>query len=263
MTSITHGLFVLGLCFAFITGCSQDSTSANGWTIDSEGSIIRGDKQRKEIALVFTGDEFGEGGTIVARALRSNQVMASFFLTGRFYNNTAFHGLISELKNDGHYLGPHSNDHLLYADWKERSRTLVSADSFRTDLQKNYKAMEKFGIVLNDAQYFLPPFEWYNKAIVHWSKQAGVTLINFTPGTLSTSDYTYPEMQNRYRTSDAIYRSILTTETLDDGLNGYILLFHVGVDPRRNDKFYDRLDGLIRELKSKGYRFVRIDKLLQ
>ena len=37
-----------------------------------------------------------------------------------------------------------------------------------------------------------------------------------------------------------------------------MLMVHFGVDPRRTDKFYDRLDELITELQSRGYEFVPI-----
>jgi hypothetical protein len=41
-----------------------------------------------------------------------------------------------------------------------------------------------------------------------------------------------------------------------------MLLMHIGTDPARSDKFYRHLPALIRELRRKGYGFVRIDELL-
>jgi hypothetical protein len=71
-------------------------------------------------------------------------------------------------------------------------------------------------------------------------------------------------MQNRYRSSDVIYNSIIKfEETQPNGLNGFILLLHIGTDPRRTDKFYNKLNELIPELQGKGYHFVRIDELLK
>ena len=64
-----------------------------------------------------------------------------------------------------------------------------------------------------------------------------------------------------YRSSEAIHRSILSYEA-EKGLNGFILLLHIGTDPKRTDKFYNRLDDLMRELMQKKYIFVRIDELL-
>ncbi|MEY2639927.1 MAG: hypothetical protein RIR90_1409, partial [Bacteroidota bacterium] len=48
-----------------------------------------------------------------------------------------------------------------------------------------------------------------------------------------------------------------------DGLDGYILLIHVGTDPRRKEKFYHELPALIKTLRKKGYQIVPIDALLR
>ena len=37
----------------------------------------------------------------------------------------------------------------------------------------------------------------------------------------------------------------------------------IGVDPRRTDKFYDRLDDLIVELQRRGYEFVPITEQIR
>lgn len=163
--------------------------------IDKHGAIIRGDVLKKQIALVFTGDQFAEGGEIIRDVLRKNNVQASFFLTGTFYDTEAFKSLIIRLKQDGHYLGPHSDKHLLYADWNKRDSLLVTKNEFVNDLLKNYKRMARFKIRKADALYFLPPYEWYNVSIALWSKEMDLKLVNFTPGTLSAADYTYPEME--------------------------------------------------------------------
>ena len=47
-----------------------------------------------------------------------------------------------------------------------------------------------------------------------------------------------------------------------DGLNGFMMLIHFGVDARRTDKLYNRLDEIITTLKDKGYEFVGIDELI-
>lgn len=212
---------------------------------------------------MFTGDEFADGADVVRKALKENKVPASFFLTGNFYSNEKFKALITDLKRDGHYLGAHSDKHLLYADWTKRDSLLVSRETFDSDLLKNYERMAKFGVNKVKAPYFLPPYEWYNSTIAKWTNNLGLKLINFSPGTRSTADYTYPEMGNSYRSTDQIYQSILDKEKSDlNGLNGFILLVHIGTDPRRKDKFYNRLDELIKELKSKDYKFVDLKTLL-
>jgi peptidoglycan/xylan/chitin deacetylase (PgdA/CDA1 family) len=230
---------------------------------DDHGAIIRGDVSKKQIALVLTGDEFADGGDVIRNTLKHQGVAASFFLTGRFYANPSFKTLLHNLKDDGHYLGAHSDKHLLYADWIKRDSLLVTEKEFKSDLQNNYMRMGAFRVDKGDAPYFLPPYEWYNTTIADWTTEMDLTLINYTPGTRSAADYTYPEMEGRYLSSEDIYQSILQYEDRDvNGLNGFILLIHIGTDPRRTDKFYNRLDTLLTTLKGKDYRFVKITELL-
>ena len=228
-----------------------------------ERGITRGDKTSKRMALVFTGDEFAEGGTVIADALAKHNVKASFFLTGRFYRTRANRQIIERLKKDGHYLGPHSDEHLLYADWNDRSKTLVTREQFDRDLNANFAAMRPFGIDRKTVPFFLPPFEWYNREIADWSEALGYRIVNFTPGTRSNADYTTDDDKN-YISSEAIMTRIREYEAKDpNGLNGFILLTHIGSGPKRTDKFHDHVDQLIAWLKAKGYEPVRIDELLK
>lgn len=167
------------------------------------------------------------------------------------------------MKTNGNYLGAHSNEHLLYCDWTKRDSLLVSKQQFKSDLQNNYDELKGFGVSKSSAHFFLPPYEWYNDSIASWTKEMGLQLINYTPGTLSHADYTTPDEKN-YRNSDMIYQSIIDYEKKHpSGLNGFILLMHIGTDAKRTNKFYDRLPLLIQWLKEKGYQPIRIDELLK
>jgi len=213
--------------------------------------------------LVSTGDGFADGGKYIAKVLKEENIHGSFFLTGNFYRNRKFKKIIKELKRNGNYLGSHSDKHLLYCDWKKRDSLLVTKQEFTEDLQNAYKELNKWNIEKNEAHYFLPPYEWYNDSIAKWTNEMGLQLVNFTPGTRSNADYTYPEMGNKYVSSDSVFNSIIHYEMRSsNGLSGFILLVHLGTDPRRTDKFYKRLPELINELKERGYQFVRIDELL-
>lgn len=231
--------------------------------IYSHGAIIRGDTAEKEIALVITGDEFGDGGKYISEVLNKEKIKASFFLTGNFYRKKEFGSVIRELLNNGNYLGSHSDRHLLYCDWGKRDSLLVSKMEFIDDLNSSYSEMAKFGIRRTGATYFLPPYEWYNDSIASWTDDSGLQLINYTGGTRSNADYTYPEMGKQYVDSKTIFNSVISFEKQSvSGMNGFILLVHIGTDGRRTDKFYFYLPRLITELKNRGYRFVRIDELL-
>ena len=226
------------------------------------GAIVRGDRSVKELALVFTGDEYADGGMHIAKVLERQEIRASFFFTGKFYRNPEFEVMIRNLAESKHYLAAHSDQHLLYCDWENRDSLLVTRENFCMDLQENYKAMKSFGITKEDASYFLPPYEWYDDTISAWTHAMGLQLINHTHGTLSHADYTIPGTKG-YRSSEEIFQSILDYETsASDGLNGFILLSHIGTVPERTDKFYFYLEKMVEELKSRAYRFKGIDELL-
>lgn len=228
------------------------------------GGVVRGDSTKKELSLVFTADEFGEGLSVIIQTLKEQKVKGGFFFTGRFYRNKAFSTSIQQLKNDGHYLGPHSDQHLLYCDWAKRDNLLVTKDSFNKDMAKNLSAMKAAGLPIQTPHYFIPPFEWWNDSITAWSKEKGLTLFNFTPGIRTNADYTYPEMGAAYKSSQWIVDWLKGLATIKpNGLNGAVILIHAGTDARRKDKFYDRLEELIDHFKRKGYGFKRIDELLE
>ena len=151
----------------------------------------------------------------------------------------------------------------MYCDWNKRDSLLVTKDEFTNDLDANYRAMLNFHLNENEANYFLPPYEWYNDSIAAWTRNEGLQLINYTPGTLSHADYTTEDLKN-YRSSNQIIHSIINYESSHlAGLNGFILLMHIGAGPGRTDKFYSRLPELIKWLKKKKYQLVRIDELLK
>ncbi|MEA2077748.1 MAG: polysaccharide deacetylase family protein, partial [Candidatus Marinimicrobia bacterium] len=178
-----------------------------------------------------------------------------------FYRTSAFKPFIRQLAADGHYLGAHSDKHLLYNKWDSQRTLNVSEAKFKKDLQANYTEMANFGIKKEDAHYFMPPYEWYNKDIALWTYQEELSLINFSSGTLSHTDYTTPDMGDKYHDNKEIYQSIMIYEAKNT-LNGFIMLIHIGADPKRTEKFYTKLDELIEELENKGYEFVRIDEML-
>lgn len=228
-----------------------------------DGAIIRGPKDQKRIALVFTAHEFAEGAETILSELEKHSAKASFFLTGAFVDNPKFKPLIQRIAEAKHYVGPHSDRHVLYCDWTRPDKTLISQLEFQRDLEANVRKLSG-----NDnpeqipARYFLPPFEHYNRQVADWTRYAGWELINFTPGTRSAADYT-GETDKNFVSSQAIFDSILKREQEDPhGLNGFILLLHLGAGPRRADKFHTRFGELLDCLSARGYEFVRVDELL-
>ncbi|MEY4917871.1 MAG: Endoglucanase precursor [Verrucomicrobiota bacterium] len=254
--------FVAALFWLLMIATLSAATNGIG-CLFSNGGIIRGPVTEKKIALVFTGHSFAEGGATILDELKRHHAHGSFFFTGDFLTNAAFAPLIRRVVSEGHYLGPHSDKHVLYADWDKPEKTLVTQKEFRRDLAANLKKISTFGVARSDVKYFLPPFEWFNADIVRWSADAGLTLVNFTPGTRSNADYMGDDDKN-FVSSEKIFQSILTREQSDPhGLNGFLLLLHIGSGPARTDKFAARFGELLDALTAKGYEFVRVDELLE
>ena len=224
-------------------------------SIDKSGALIRTDNGQKTISLVFSADEFGEGADHILNTLSRKKIKGSFFLTGNFLRNPAFEVVVKRMIAENHYVGPHSDRHLLYAPWDKRDSLLVTREQFDVDIEGNLQELCKFGIQPEAVNYFLAPYEWYNRTISQWSANCGMQLINFTPGTGTNADYTTPEMAN-YKSSKQLIERLMKFElTNREGLNGAIILIHLGTHPDRKDKFYQSLDQIIDKLLRKGYSF--------
>lgn len=79
----TKLIIVTGFLF-MLMNCGQQSKPI--YTI-SHGGIIRGDSTKKEIALVFTGGDYSDGGWHIRFVLEQKMIAAGFFFTGDFYRN--------------------------------------------------------------------------------------------------------------------------------------------------------------------------------
>jgi peptidoglycan/xylan/chitin deacetylase (PgdA/CDA1 family) len=249
---------------AFTMGCRAEPRGDNpvmksdAFSRD-HGGIIRGDKSKKHIAMIFTGGDFGEGTPHILDILKKLNIQAGLFVTGDFLRKEEYNAYIRRAVAEGHYVGPHSDKHLLYCPWEDREKTLVSDEQFKADLQKNIDDLKKLG-ALKGKVYFIPPYEWFNEDQVRWAKEMGVTIFNLSPGSGSSRDY-QPESDKRFTSSQQIMQGILDHEKKDPaGLNGFILLLHLGAD--RKDKMFLLLEPLMKELMARGYGFVRIDAML-
>jgi endoglucanase len=225
---------------------------------DTYGALIRKGSDEKTIYLVFSADEFGEGFDNILDVLDRNNIKGSFFLTGNFVRNKKFREVIKRIISAGHYVGPHSDGHLLYISWENRDSLLITKEQFNADLRKNCREISKAGLRKYKPWYFLAPYEWYNSAVSRWSAEMGLILVNFTPGAGTSGDYTTPQMEN-YRSSDQLMKNLVRFEERSpQGLKGALVLIHPGTDPGRTDKFYLRLDDIIQFFSKKGYTFKRL-----
>jgi peptidoglycan/xylan/chitin deacetylase (PgdA/CDA1 family) len=236
----------------------RQATSGPGEVIDNNSAIIRMNKNEKSVYLIFSADEFGEGAGTILDILKAKNVKGSFFLTGNYLRNPAFSKSVKRMIAEKHFVGPHSDKHLLYNAWEKRDSLLVTKEEFTSDLLTNYDELKKIGVQSPAVRFYLAPYEWYNSTIASWAADMGVKLINLTPGTSTNADYTTPDMPN-YQTSDQLFEKLKKFESANAvGLNGAFVLIHLGTDAKRTDKLYNRLGEMIDYLLSKGYSFKKL-----
>lgn len=262
--SASKGVPVLlcGVLLALASATGSVAIGGDAVVRDPYGAIMRGDVASKKLALIFTGDEFGESAGPILDELKARGVKGSFFVTGNFLRDPKLKPAVARMVAEGHYVGPHSDSHPLYCDWEAREKSLVTEGFFTADLKKNLALLEAAGALKpGERAYFVPPYEWYNREQVAWSNKAGVTLVNFTPGSGSNRDY-MREDHTKFVSSRQIREGVLAYEREDPhGLNGFLLLLHLGSG--RKDPFHTEFGALCDELSERGYEFVRVDELLR
>ena len=220
--------------------------------VDPYGALIRSDTTKSNIYLCFTGHDFDDGFDHVLDVLENQEVKASFFLTGEFIRQHK--GLVKRMAAVGHFVGAHSDKHLLYNDWTNRDSLIVSRAEIRQDICDNLKTLDSLEL---QPGYFMPPYECYNHEVVEIAAELGQITINFTPGIRTNADYTTPEMPN-YLSSAEILEGLYRYEE-QNGIKGFHILIHPGTSPARKDKLYLYLEDLIAQLRSRGYRFMIFD----
>lgn len=235
-----------------LAGAAPQHLDDGQWQFDSFGAAIgHTDSSRKTVHLIFTADSAFEGGPFALDVMAHRNVKASFFFTGNFMRDTLNTPIIRRTIADGHYVGPHGDRHILLADWNKERTTLATPDSAVADMEAAYDHLLKFGILRDSALILVPSFEWYNAAHIRAFRRAGLFPVNLTPGIETYRDYTTPDL-SYYSPSEWIWNQFLTREATH-GLDGSIILIHLGTDSTRTDKFYRYLPALLDTLLALGY----------
>ena len=239
-----------------LLSCIKTTNESVSDVADCYGAIVKRDSTKKTVYFIFSADSLFEGADTILRVLDKHSIKGSFFFTGNCLRMPEHQDKISRIISGGHYVGGHSDKHILYADWDKERTNMVSDDSLKRDISANYVELERFGITKDEVPYFLPPYEWYNEQNIKAIKDMGLVPVNFTTGLYTSDDYTTPDMAN-YKSSQALIDVLMRYEETHT-LNGSIILIHPGTSPLRTDKLYHRLDEIITSLKSKGYQFDRL-----
>ena len=250
-------IFALSLLAVAMTAGRVSAPDGNE-TRDRSGATtgMRQPEYGNTVHFIFTADSLFEGGEYALDVLDCYDVKASFFFTGNFLRDSLRNGAIVRRTIDaGHYVGPHSDRHILLADWDEARTTLATPDSALVDMRQNYAELSRYGVDTVRAKYIVPPYEWYNRTHIEAYRKAGYLPLSPSAGLLTYRDYTTPDMEDYY-SSDTIWDNFMDNLHNRD-LDGAIIIIHLGTQEIRTDKFYYRLPEMLDSLMAHGYKATR------
>jgi peptidoglycan/xylan/chitin deacetylase (PgdA/CDA1 family) len=187
--------------------------------------------RRREVALTFDDGPYPLTPSFV-RMLHDNGAVATFFTIGEQLTSRYRATLHEELR-DGDALGDHTYTH----------PDLVTSGGVRGQLQRTIWAIR--GLSGYTPCVFRPPYGYYDGSVVRTAASLGLATITWN---VDPSDYALPG-------TAAIRRRVLAQVR-----PGSIVISHDGGGPR--GQTLAAYPGIIRALRSRGYRFVTVPELL-
>lgn len=195
-------------------------------------SFCRGKKSGKEISITFDDGPIEDFTPRVLDVLKQENVPATFFLIGN--NIRGNEAIVERMVDEGHMVGNHSFEHGFW--FSMQSSKVMSEDVEQC-------ANEIFRTTGLRPRFFRPPYGVTNPAVAKVVAQKKYHSIGW-------SNRTYDTVA---KDSDK-----LLAKTLSNLKGGDVILFHdwgahtLGI-----------LSDFIKEARSKGYSFVRADKLFE
>lgn len=193
------------------------------------------------VALTFDGGADNSAVAGILETLSENDVPATFFVTGQFARN--FPDDVAAMTAAGHPVGNHSDTHPYFSNTPD--------EQIRAELRRAEEA-----IVAAGGQPAAPLFRFpygdrtdYDIGVVNG---AGYIPIRWTIDTVGWKG-----------TSEGITAEVVRQRVLDGLRPGAIVLMHVGAHPvDRSTPDADALQGIIDDLRERGYTFATVPQLL-
>ena len=203
-------------------------------TAASSQYITKGNTTSKTVALTFDDGSDGKNIPIILQTLKSNNIKATFFITGRAAENHP--QWIKSIVDNGHNIGNHSYSHPDF--------TKSSASQIKIELDKTEVAIKKAS-GKTTKPYFRAPFGSVNSTVLQAVGNVGYT---------KTIGWTIDTIDWKGVSSNTITAKVMTHAT-----PGMIVLMHAGEGATGTP---GALQSMITQLKAKGYQFVTISQLL-
>lgn len=223
--------------------------------------LVRASLQRREVLLTFDGGSNANSTPFILDALKKRRARSTFFLTGEYIQR--YPELVRRMAEEGHTVGNHtfSHPHLTSFSFNRRQATLpgVTAEFLRSQLARA-AGLYQLATERTMAPYWRAPFGEYNGQLLRWGADAGYRHVYWSPK-MDTLDWVADEQSPLFRTPAKILDGLLRQTQSPNGLNGGIILMHLGTEREGESRADTILEKLMDELERQGYTFVSVDQV--
>ena len=222
------------------------------------------------VSITFDGGSTSNSASDILDTLRSRNVKTTMFLTGQFIRK--YPDLVKRIISDGHEIGNHTLDHKHLTTWA-MDKTQASLPY----VNQEFIASELFGAekILKDKTggSFVPlwrsPFGEFNPGICRMALSCGYVHIGWRQGqswkqSLDSNDWIADQETPGYKTPGEVIEKIMTmAETNPDGINGGIILMHLGSEREGPNQVYHVVGKLIDSLRADGYKIIPVTEMMR
>jgi len=240
----------------------DDSKKSPPTKIPSIANMSRGSVTRKQVSFTFDGGSNSKAAENILDILKKHQVQSTVFLTGEFIETNP--ELVKRILADGHEVGNHLYRHAHMVDMQTMT-SAYSKEAFLDEIEQVEKVFHKVtGKTMN--KFWRAPYGEVTPEQVGWARERGYTHIGWTTtktATLDTHDWVSDPTSKLFKTPDQIATKIMNFEKSDpNGLNGAIVLMHLGSERDAANMAHKALPTLFQHLEQKGYRLVPVTELI-
>ncbi|MBI5235994.1 MAG: polysaccharide deacetylase family protein [Deltaproteobacteria bacterium] len=244
------------------------SDARGRWHEYTPPDITRGSDQRKRLTITFDGGSDDGDAEAILDALSTRGLTTTIFLTGAFIRK--YPALVRRMLLDGHEIGNHTMNHPHLTDFERtfRHNTLSGVD--KASVQRELiGAAEAFKAITGEemSPLWRAPYGEVNDEIRRWAFEAGYIHIGWTSNnkkreSLDTLDWVSDMKSRFYRSPYEIKKRILDFGKDGNGINGGIVLMHLGTG-RRSGRAASILPDLLDALERRGYELVKVSDLVE
>lgn len=225
-------------------------------------NMDRGSLLRREVAFTFDGGSNSHAAEDILDILQKYNIKATMFLTGEFIE--ANPELTRRILSAGHEVGNHLYRHAHLID-HETMKSFYSKEELLAELSQVEQVFEKI-THQSMSKYWRAPFGEVTQEQMDWARSKGYIHIGWTRSgraNLDTHDWVSDPNHQLFKSPDQIANRVLNFEKNDPhGLNGAIVLMHLGSERSLKDRAHLALPKLFDHLSKQGYQMVSISSIL-